>query len=213
MTGHDPRLALSSRANTDSAADLDPESSFWHDAPRVFFATDNYGHPFPDHRSEVRSRWTPKNLYFLFVCPYVQLHLRPNLSLTAKTWELWNWDVAEAFIGSERDPIHIYREFELSPQREWLDLSIDLRQPDKIADHDWRSGCEVDARIDAAARIWYGFLRVPWACVETGPAAAGNRLRINFFRSQGPQPIELAWQAPQQASFHVPERFGTLLLA
>lgn len=213
MACNHSRLALCSRAKADIAPDTNPESGFWNGAPHVVLTSDNYGNPVPGHQTEIRSRWTPDNLYFLFICPYDQLHLRPNPCLAAKTWELWNWDVAEAFIGSERDPVYIYKEFELSPQREWLDLSVDLRQPDQIADHSWLSRCEVDARIDLTTRTWYGFLRVPYASIEPGAAKKDNRLRINFFRSQGPQPLELAWQAPQQASFHAPEKFGTLLLA
>jgi hypothetical protein len=43
---------------------------------------------------------------------------------------------------------------------------------------------------------------------------AGNMLRINLFRSQGPSSArhQIAWQAPMSDSFHVPERFGLLKL-
>ena len=46
------------------------------------------------------------------------------------------------------------------------------------------------------------------------PAAAGNILRINLFRSQGPSSArhQIAWQAPMSETFHVPERFGLLKL-
>lgn len=206
------QLAISSWAESDSAPDTDPESRFWRGTTPIYLTANSYGKEVPGYRTEVRSRWTSENIYFLFLCPYEQLHLRPDPLLTAKTWELWNWDVAEVFIGSHNDPIHRYKEFEMSPQGEWLDLDINLHQPDKIADHSWSSGFQVAARVEAEVKIWYAFMRIPYASVERGPAAAGNELRINFFRSQGPIPLELAWQAPQQASFHAPEKFGTLQL-
>ena len=52
-------------------------------------------------RTEVRTRWTAQNLYFLFVCPYAQLNLRPNPKTSTETYGLWNWDVAEVFIGAD----------------------------------------------------------------------------------------------------------------
>jgi hypothetical protein len=30
----------------------------------------------PGHRTEIRSRWTDKNLYLLFICPYEELQMR-----------------------------------------------------------------------------------------------------------------------------------------
>ncbi len=207
-----PAQIMSSRSEHDPAPDTDPDSVFWQDAPRVIMTGNGYGIEVPGYRTEVRSRWTDKNLYFLFLCPYEQLHLRPDPSVTAKTNGLWNWDVAEAFIGSTHDPIHRYKEFELSPQQEWLDLDINLEKPGKVNDESWSSKFEVAARVAPEEKIWYGFMRIPYASIEERKAAAGNTLRINFFRSQGPTPVELAWQPPLQASFHAPQHFGLLKL-
>ena len=46
-----------------------------------------------------------------------------------ETNELWNWDVAEVFIGSDFKNIRRYREFEVSPQAEWVDLDLNLDAP------------------------------------------------------------------------------------
>jgi hypothetical protein len=212
--GSDPHTekqrAISSYVDYDSAPDTDPHSSFWQGAPGIFMARDGYGNDVPGHRTEVRSRWTSRNLYFLFLCPYEQLHLRPDPILDAKTDGLWNWDVAETFIGSPHGPIHKYKEFELSPQGEWLDLDIDLEKPGKVANHSWSSGFQVAARIEE--KIWYGCMRIPYVSIDQGEAKAGNSLRINFFRSQGPKPLEIAWRPPLQASFHAPEQFGVIEL-
>src|SRR5205823_10532731 len=77
-------------------------------------------------RTEVRTRWTAQNLYFLFVCPYAQLNPRPNPKTSTETYGLWNWDVAEVFIGADFKDVKRYKEFEISPQGEWTDLDIDL---------------------------------------------------------------------------------------
>jgi len=194
----------------DVRLDTDPDSKLWRSAPAIFLETDSFGRHVRNHRTEVRSRWTQNNLYFLFGCPYLELHLKPEPDRHKKTNGLWKWDVAETFIGSTRDPLHRYREFEVSPQGEWLDLDINLQKPDKVNDPAWSSGFEVAARICREEKIWYGSMRIPYAAIEAGEPEAGNGLRINFFRSQGPEPVELAWRPPLGESFHAPEQFGTL---
>ena len=43
------------------------------------------------------------NLYLLYIIPYNELNLKPNPTPPVETPRLWNWDVAEAFIGSGAD--------------------------------------------------------------------------------------------------------------
>ena len=209
---YDRPQATSNFVEDASAAGTDPQSEFWRDASITWMRDDAYGSKVDGHATEIRSRWTPSHLYFLFVCPYQELRLKPNPVLDKPTGGLWNWDVAEVFIGSPVGPIDRYKEFELSPQGEWLDLDIDLKQPDKVALTSWKSGFQVTARIEHDKKIWYGSMRIPYASLEAGEAKAGNLLRINFFRSQGTKPVEIAWQPPRQTSFHAPEQFGMLKL-
>jgi len=206
--------AESKRAARDTAPDTDPNSTFWREAPAIPLENDNHGNPVPGFRSEVRSRWTGRNIYFLFVCPYEELNLKPNPTASAETNQLWNWDVAEAFIGSDFKNIRKYKEFEISPQAEWVDLDIDLDSPHHEDGWKWDSGMKVSARIDAAARIWYGAMQIPYSAIDSRPPAEGNVLRINFFRSQGPRSNHksLTWQPTGKASYHVPEAFGTIRL-
>ena len=70
------------------------------------------------------------------------------------------------------------------------------------------------AKIDRTAKVWYGFMRIPYASIDTRPAAEGNVLRINFFRSQGSTANRksLTWQPTNSRAFHVPEAFGTIKL-
>jgi len=201
-------------ADADPTLDTDPSSRFWRGAQSAYMDRDSHGKPDPSHRTEVRARWTNRNLYFLFVCPYQELHLKPDPQTTTETNELWKWDVAEAFIGADFKDIKRYKEFELSPQGEWIDLDIDLHSPHHEDGWKWQSGFEVSARIDKATHLWYGAMRIPYSAVDSRPAAAGNILRINLFRSQGPPSAQhqIAWQSPMSDSFHVPERFGLMVL-
>ena len=201
-------------AKSDPPLDTNSSSSFWQGSPAVYMDADTHGNRDPKYRTEIRARWTRRNLYFLFVCPYEELDLKPNPTTSAETNELWNWDVAEAFIGSDFNDIRRYKEFEISPQGEWIDLDIDLDKPQHEDGWKWNSGFTASARIDKRAHVWYGAMRIPYSAIDTRPAAAGNLLRINLFRSQGPASNrhQIAWQAPMSNSFHVPERFGLLKL-
>jgi Carbohydrate family 9 binding domain-like len=201
-------------AKADVALDTNPTSDFWRAAQAVYMETGPHGNPVPKYRTEVRTRWTSQNLYFLFVCPYEQLNLKPNPKTSTETYELWNWDVAEVFVGSDFKDIKRYKEFEVSPQGEWIDLDIDLHKPHHEEGWTWNSGFQVSARIDRAAQVWYGAMRIPYSAIDTRPAAGGNILRVNLLRSQGPGPNrhEITWQAPMADTFHIPERFGLLEL-
>jgi len=201
-------------ADHEVALGTNPSSEFWQAADPAYMDSNAQGKPDPKYRTEIRIRWTNQNLYLLYVCPYEELNLKPNPKTTAETNELWNWDVAEAFIGSDFTDIRHYKEFEISPQGEWIDLDVDLHKPHHEDGWTWNSGMEVSARIDRAAHVWYGAMRIPYSAIDSRPAAAGNVLRINLFRSQGPASARhnIAWQAPMSNTFHVPEQFGLLEL-
>lgn len=212
--GVEPAVLESVQAKQDVALSLDPASQFWRGSTVTFMDKDRVGKPALSYRTEVRTRWTKDNLYFLFVCPYEELHLKPAPDTLKETNQLWNWDVAEVFLGSDFKVIERYKEFEISPQGEWIDLDIDLHKPHHEEGWTWNSKFEVKARIDPATHIWYGAMRIPFTAIDTRPASAGNTLRINLFRSQGPpwHSHEVAWQAPMSETFHVPERFGLMKL-
>jgi hypothetical protein len=201
-------------ADHDEALGTDPHSAFWLGAQPVYAELDVHGKIVPNHRTEVRSRWTKDNLYLLFVCPYEELYLKPTPNTVAETNELWNWDVAELFIGSDFRNIRRYREFELSPQGEWIDLDINLDAPRHEDGWTWNSGFHVSARIDSQAKIWYGAMQIPFTAIDQQAPAAGRMFRANLFRSQGPpsRHKSIAWKAPMTETFHTPDRFGLLEL-
>jgi hypothetical protein len=213
-TAADTGVLESTRALHDAALETDPASVFWQAARAVYAEKDVYGNPVPGYRTEVRSRWTHDNLYFLFVCPYEELYLKPSPDTLHETNQLWNWDVAEVFIGSDFENIQHYKEFEISPQGEWIDLDIHLEKPHHEQGWIWNSGFQVVSRVDRKAKVWYGAMRIPLAALDDPSPAAGNMFRINLFRSQGPpsHQEQITWQPPMSHSFHVPDRFGLLKL-
>jgi hypothetical protein len=138
------------------------------------------------HFTQARSRWTRTSLYVLFICPYEELYLNPQPVTDRKTIGLWDWDVAELFIGCDFQNIRHYKEFEVSPQGEWVDLDVNLDLPDHTVGWQWNLGCEVAAWIDqqnASGMVQYVFLLRP----SIHRPAAGRLFRANLFRSQGPR--------------------------
>jgi len=198
----------------DVALDTNPDSAFWKRAKPVFAEVDPYGNPVPRYRTQIRSRWTHENLYLLFVCPYQELYLKPSPNTANETNQLWNWDVAEVFIGSNFHDIRRYKEFEVSPQGEWVDLDINLALPHHEEGWIWNSGFQVSARIDRAAKIWYGAMRIPFNSIDERAPAAGKVFRANLFRTEGPPERRqtITWRAPRTNTFHTPEQFGNLQL-
>ncbi|HEY8550388.1 MAG TPA: carbohydrate-binding family 9-like protein [Vicinamibacterales bacterium] len=190
----------------------DPGTREWTDAPRVTIDRDYLGRPIPGRPTEVRSRWTDTHLYLLYVCPFDTLNLKPDPATDRETPRLWNWDVAEAFIGSDFERITRYKEFQVSPQGEWIDLDIDRSDPKGQVGAAWDSSFAVRARIDADAKVWYGEMRIPFSALGA-TARPGTELRIGLYRIANVEPrTYYAWRPTGKTSFHVPEAFGTLRL-
>jgi len=178
------------------------------------FEHGRYGEPAPGDATEVRSRWTENYLYFLFACRYEDLNLKPGPPAKGETYGLWNWDVAEVFIGSDFENINRYKEFEVSPRGEWVDLSIELNSDGKNrTDWKWSSGFENLTRIDKGRRIWYAEMRIPMTSIADWKPEGGRTFRVNFCHVQGKPAKFLTWQPVNQDSFHKPEAFGKLVLA
>jgi hypothetical protein len=209
-----PEVAKSVYAQEDATVQLDPDSPFWSASIPVYMERDSFGKPVPGYRTEVRTRWSKDNLYFLFICPYEELHLKPAPNTAKETNELWNWDVAEVFIGADFADIKRYKEFEVSPQGEWIDLDVNLHNPHHEDGWTWNSGFQAQARVDQEKHVWYAAMRIPWSAIDARSPKPGNTLRLNLFRSQGPpeHSHEITWQPPMSKTFHVPDRFGLIKL-
>jgi hypothetical protein len=212
--GRKPAEIACVHARRPFALTADPRARAWRDVPAVRAERDRFGARVPGHRTEIRSRWTAESLYLLFACPYEELHLKPRPVTTRETDRLWDWDVAEAFLGAEGGEEGRYREFQVSPQGEWVDLAIDRTRTPPRHDRRWDSGFEVMARISEREKTWFGEMRIPLAAIDPRPPRPGQALRANFLRIQGPpaRRVFLNWQVVNSETFHTPSAFGRLRL-
>jgi hypothetical protein len=208
-----PAPMESAYADRDFELSADPNSREWKDAPRIVIDRDYQGNPIGPP-TQVRSRWTREYLYLLYVCPYEELNLKPEPPSSEETPRLWNWDVGEAFIGSDFENISRYKELQVSPRGEWVDLDIDRKDPKGQGGMKWNSGYTVRGRIDEASKIWYGEMRIPFGAIDSRPPEPGRELRVGLYRIAGVAPNRMyyAWRPTGQTTFHVPEAFGTLRL-
>lgn len=167
---------------------------------------------YPGLKTTVRAFWTKEDLFVLFECPYTELNLFTPPDHSKARPGLWDRDVVEMFAGGDWANIRHYREFEIAPTGDWIDLAIDLDR--RNGDQSWHSGWMTEARIDEAHKVWYASARIPLRAISGKAPEAGTRWRLNFYRIDGPGPDPerhfLCWQRTC-GSNHVPEHFGTLV--
>jgi hypothetical protein len=198
------------------ALDLDPRAVPWRDAATARIVKDcSRTVDYPDLGTEVRVFWTNRSVYLLFACPYRSLNTFPPAVDGRDRDKLWDRDVVEIFLGDDWKNIRHYREYEIAPTGERVDLAINLDGGEE--GRAWNSGWETRARIDAPAKIWYAAARIPLTSVSNDSVAPGTRWRINLYRIDGDGPDSerrfLCWQPTcvrDRDPNHVPEAFGTL---
>jgi len=196
---------------------LDPNGAIWKRAKEVVIDKDcSRQLSYPEARTEVRGFWTDADLYLLFRCPYKELNVFLPAANDKPRMNLWDRDVVEMFLGDDWQNIRHYREFEIAPTGDWIDLAIDLDR--KNEDHTWRSGWKTAARIDESAHVWYAIARIPLKSVSAKKVELGARWRMNLYRIDGRGPDSqrhfLCWQptcVQNRDPNHVPEHFGTLV--
>jgi Carbohydrate family 9 binding domain-like len=212
----DKPVFLSWQAPADETPAADANSPFWNKITGVVIDKSVLGPEMPQFRAEVRSRWTGSNVYFLFIGHYEKLTLRPNPVFTNETYGLWNNDCFEVYLGADFEHINRYREFQISPRGEYLDLDIDSTRPRPgyNGEQNWNSGWTVKGVADETNKIWYGEMKIPITAVDTRPPKPGNEMRINLYRQDGAGTNRdfLAWQPPGIWNPHHPEKFGLLRL-
>lgn len=201
-------------AAEDFALSADPSAAQWR-VTGVIANSDPFGKPLPEARTEIRSRWTSKNLYFIFVGHYESLYPRPNPNPAKEAWGLWEYDVAEVFIGHDLKNIQLYKEFEVSPDGEFIDLYVDRNRKGKEVDWLWNSEFRYKTKIDREKKVWICEMQIPWQSIDTRAPRTGNELRLNLYRIEGGRPNRkyIAWRPLGNPSFHTPEKFGRLRLA
>jgi hypothetical protein len=197
----------------------DPHSPTWSHAASAWIERDcTLQKDYPKLKTKVRAFWTDTDVYLLFISPYEGLNLWLPADNSKDRLKLWDRDVVEFFLGDDWADIKHYREFEIAPTGDWVDLAIDLKIEKYEAD--WNSGWARQGRIDEANRVWYAAARVPLKSVSEHPVRVGTKWRANLYRIDGlgedPQRHFMCWQqtcTPNHDANHVPENFGTLIFA
>jgi len=195
---------------------VDPGSALWSHRTGTTLSKDCYRQlDYPEAKTTIKAFWTDSDLYVFFRCPYKELNVFLPANHAEARMNLWDRDVVEMFVGDDWENIRHYREFEIAPTNDWIDLAIDLDR--NQFDHSWRSGWETMAQTDEAGKIWYAAARIPLKSISDKPVNAGTKWRINFYRIDGPGGNDtrhfMCWEqtCSHQHGNHTPESFGTLI--
>jgi hypothetical protein len=184
-----------------------PDEADWDRAPEVRFSADWRGEaPDPERETRVRMLWSKDDVHIRFHCRYRNLYIYEGPP--CRRDGLWLRDVAEVFIQTAADPPRSYREFEIGPGGDWLDLAI---APGEKRHLEWDLRTRVQVRPDSG--FWSAEMALPLRCLDTA-FDPENAWKINFFRIEGREPDRFysAWRPTftPRPNFHVAERFGTL---
>jgi hypothetical protein len=165
-----PHVAEAPELNTD------PHSAAWSHTVAAWIEKDcTHSVDYPKLKTEVRGFWTDSDLYLLFICPYTELNLWLPADNSKDRLKLWDRDVVEFFLGDDWTDIRHYREFEIAPTGDWVDLAIDLDKHSYGAQ--WNSGYQKLGRIDETNHVWYAAARVStaWERIRSATSCAGSR--------------------------------------
>jgi hypothetical protein len=208
-------LMTSRFVKADFALKADPTAAHWRTVKGIVTQTERWGKPVPNARTEIRSVWTPENLYFLFISNFETQHLTPKPDTQKETWGIWDYDVVEVFIGHDLKNINLYKEFEVTPQSEWVDLDVDKGKASDFVNWKWDSHFKFHNRVDKSAKIWYCEMQIPWKSIAAAEPQNGQEFRLNLYRIEGSGDSRkyIAWRPVNNPSYHTPERFGRLILA
>jgi hypothetical protein len=184
-----------------------PLKSAWIEAPQVSYCADWRGEkPDPLRETCVQLLWSPDHLFMRYQCRYRAIFVYEGGD--GRRDKLWLRDVAEVFLRPESgDPLH-YREFEISPNGDWLDLDIYPGGKSVLF-------CDLKSRVvvDRVSQSWTAELGIPISCL-TGAFDPAEAWRLNLFRIEGQDPDRFysAWIPTHtpKPNFHVPEVFGYL---
>lgn len=203
----DPILAV--HVTRDVALNAASPASEWQSATPVAFCQDWQGkNPAPDRETRVRVLWSSETLFLRFECRYRDLHMFQDSDPDGRRDQLWDRDVAEAFLQPDPSRPTEYKEFEVSPNGLWIDLDISPGQKP-----DLKSGMQRSVVLDEKAHTWTAELAIPMKALTAhfDPSAIW---RVNFFRVEGKGEPRgyYAWQPTRtpQPNFHVPSAFGQM---
>jgi alpha-galactosidase len=187
-----------------------PATKAWAAAQAISFDWDWRGENADAQRStEVRVMWTAEMLYLRFVQRYRTITAYADARQDGWRDELWDRDVAEAFLQPDSSDARKYLEFEVAPNGQWIDLLISHGTKAEL-------GSKLKRRVvlDEAKKTWTAELAIPMQSL-TKTFSASDVWRVNFFRVEGEKEPRFysAWRPTKTEvpQFHVPEAFGRLI--
>jgi tryptophan-rich sensory protein len=187
-----------------------PAPDSWGKTPAISFQRDWRGvEEDPQRATEVRVLWNSETLFLRFVSRYRELHLFTDARPDGWRNELWERDVAEAFLQPEAtDPLR-YKELEVSPNGFWIDLNISHGEKEEL-----RSGLRRRVTLDEKGKTWTAELAVPMRKL-TESFDPKRAWRANFYRVEGQTEPRFygAWSPTRTAvpNYHVPAAFGQMV--
>lgn len=191
-------------------AEAFPESAMWEKASVIRFDHDWRGaNADPQRATEVRLLWNAETLFLRFDCKFRELHVFPDARMDGWRDQLWDRDVAEAFLQPDDCNPRVYKELEVAPNGYWIDLSLAHGQKEEM-----HSGLRHRVWQDAQAKTWTAGLSVPMRSL-TPSFDPQKPWRANFYRVEGRQEPRFyaAWSPTltPQPNFHIPAAFGHLV--
>jgi hypothetical protein len=195
-------------AKLQSVLDKDglPIDAAWKNAKPIAFCSDWRGeYPDPQRQTEVRLLWSSESLFIKYHCCFREIYVYEGIP--CRRDQLWLRDVAEVFIQPATDSLRHYKEFEISPNGDWLDLDINEGNKSILF-------CDLKSRAVCNAQgFWIAELALPMNRL-TKHFDPDQVWRLNLFRIEGREPNRFysAWRPTYtpQPNFHVPELFGEL---
>ena len=196
---------------TETSGPLTLDDEAWSELSRVDLVDAETGAP-PGQPTRVRVAMDDGGLRVRFDCRDEE----PRATLRRRDEPLWTEDVVEVFLASGGETPRRYAEVQVNPLGTLFDAIV--RNPDGT-----RERMEVDAgwdwpgiewRAERTPEGWAAVLRLPWVA---GLVERGTHFRGNFYRIDRPPnspPEHSAWSPTLRTrpDFHVPERFGHLLV-
>ena len=204
--------AVASRLTEPCDTEGFPAPASWERTTPLRFCTDWQGkNTDPERETEVQLLWTQEILFLRFRARYRTITVFSDAEANGRRDQLWDRDVAEAFLQPDRSNLRRYKEFEVSPNGFWIDL--DIAPGEK---HDLKSGLRRSVILNERQKTWTAELAIPMKCMVTkfDPTVTW---RVNFYRVEGAEEPRFysAWKPTrtQVPNFHVPEAFAELVFA
>jgi alpha-galactosidase len=187
-----------------------PPAAAWETTPPLRFDEDWQGKNSDELReTEVRLLWTPEALCLRFRARYRNINVFSDAEPDGRRDQLWDRDVAEAFLQPDSSDPGRYKEFEISPNGFWIDL--DIAPGEK---RDLQSELKRRVQIKENEKLWVAELYIPMKSLVARFDRAAI-WRANFYRVEGPTESRFysAWRptGTPQPNFHVPKAFGRLI--